>query len=143
MDTATAIANDASEALAHAADQRRRLAEAEAARLLQQVEAAGTHLEAGFRQVAAWGRATCNWSGPEAHRLARLSRAFTRLPQFAEACLAGRVAVSAMHSVAAAASNPRVTRHLAEADGMFTEWACHRDFDDLEMLLHHWLELAD
>ena len=143
MDTATAIANDASEALAHAADQRRRLAEAEAARLLQQVEAAGTHLEAGFRQVAAWGRATCNWSGPEAHRLARLSRAFARLPQFAEACLAGRVAVSAMHSVAAVASNPRVTRHLAEADGMFTEWACHRDFDDLEMLLHHWLELAD
>lgn len=142
LDSAPLLAADA-EALAHAADRTRRLAEAEAARLLQRVETSGAHIEAGFRHVAGWGRAVCNWSGPEAHRLAKLGRAFSRLPQFAEACLAGRVSVAAMHAVAAVASNPRVARHLAEADGMFTEWACTNDFDDLAVLLHHWAELAD
>jgi len=149
MDAAAYIPNPAplvaadAEALAHAADRTRRIAEAEAARLLQHIEASGAHIEAGFRQVAGWGRAVCNWSGPEAHRLAKLGRSFVRLPQFAEACLAGRISVSAMHAVAGVASNPRVAHHLAEADVLFTEWACTTDFDELAVLLHHWAELAD
>lgn len=147
--TATAVPDFGSmqaaevEALARQADVARRIAEATMARFLQQAEAAGVHQEAGFRQVAGWGRGACNWSGPEAHRLAKLGRAFTRLPRFAEACLAGSVTVSAMHAVASVAANPRVAGHLGEADALFTEWACGKEHDDLALLLHHWAELAD
>lgn len=131
------------EALARQLDSARRVAEATMAQFLQRAEAAGVHHEAGFRQVAGWGRGACNWSGAEAHRLAKLGRAFARLPLFAQACLQGAVPVSAMHAVAAVAANPRVAIHLAEADAMFTEWARTRDADDLAVLLHHWAELAD
>lgn len=131
------------EALARQLDSARRVAEATMAQFLQRAEAAGVHHEAGFRQVAGWGRGSCNWSGAEAHRLAKLGRAFTCLPQFAQASLVGSVSISAMHAVAAVAANPRVGQHLAEADALFTDWACNKDFDDLSMLLHHWSELAD
>ncbi|MEY4173364.1 MAG: hypothetical protein RI900_529, partial [Actinomycetota bacterium] len=131
------------ESLLRGADTARRVAEASTAQLLQQAEVAGVHAEAGFRQVAAWARGACNWSGAEAHRLAKLGRAFRHLPRFAHACLRGSVSISAMHAVAAAAANPRVAQHLPDADGMFTEWACSKEFDDLSMLLRHWSELAD
>ena len=126
------------EALARQFDSARRVAEATMAQFLQRAEAAGVHHEAGFRQVAGWGRGACNWSGAEAHRLAKLGRAFARLPLFARACLQGAVPVSAMHAVAAVAANPRVAIHLAEADAMFTEWARARDAGDRERTTHVW-----
>jgi hypothetical protein len=50
-------------------DVHRRVAEAQQALLLQRIDAVGAHVVDGFRQVAGWGRAACNWSGAEADRL--------------------------------------------------------------------------
>lgn len=128
---------------AHLLDVERRIAEARQALLLQRVDAVGAHVEDGFRQVAGWGRAACNWSGAEAARLAKLGRAMQAMPVFAEACLAGRVGVAQMHAVAAAAGNPRVREHLADADELFTRQSTALPFDDLVTFLQHWGELAD
>jgi len=100
-------------------------------------------VEDGFRQVAGWGRAACNWSGAEAARLAKLGRAMQAMPAFAETCLAGRIGVAQMHAVAAVAGNPRVREHLADADELFTRQSMSLPFDDLVTFLQHWSELAD
>jgi hypothetical protein len=128
---------------AHDFDVCRRVAEANQALLLQRVDAVGAHVNDGFRQVAGWGRAACNWSGAEAARLAKLARAMHAMPVFAAACLAGHIGVAQMHAVAAAASNPRVHDHLASADELFTHQATGLPFDDLVTFLQHWVELAD
>jgi hypothetical protein len=124
-------------------DVHRRIAEAQQAVLLQRIDAVGAHAEDGFRQVAGWGRAACNWSGAEAARLSKLGRAMHAMPTFASACLAGHIGVAQMHAVAAAGSNPRVQEYLAEADRLFTQQATSLPYDDLATFLQHWLELAD
>ncbi|MEN9646004.1 MAG: hypothetical protein RL238_2673 [Actinomycetota bacterium] len=129
--------------VAHLLDVERRVAEARQALLLQRVDAVGAQVEDGFRQVAGWGRAACNWSSAEAARLAKLGRAMQAMPGFAEACLAGRIGVAQMHAVAAAAGNPRVREHLADADELFTRQCTSLPFDDLVTFLQHWGELAD
>ena len=129
--------------VAHLLDVDRRIAEAKQALLLQRVDAISAHVEDGFRQVAGWGRAACNWSGAEAARLAKLGRAMQAMPAFAEACLAGRIGVAQMHAVAAVAGNPRVREHLADADELFTRQSTSLPFDDLVTFLQHWSELAD
>ncbi|MBI4933522.1 MAG: DUF222 domain-containing protein [Actinobacteria bacterium] len=129
--------------VAHLLDVDRRVGEARQALLLQRVDAVGAQVEDGFRQVAGWGRAACNWSGAEASRLAKLGRAMQAMPTFAAACLAGHVGVAQMHAVAAVAGNPRVRDHLAAADALFTRQATSLPFDDLVTFLQHWVELAD
>jgi hypothetical protein len=111
--------------------------------MLQRVEASGAfHLD-DHRNVAAWGRATNNWSNAEAARMVKLARAMKALPHFAEACLAGRIGVPQMHAVAAVSANPRVREHLDGADDLFVQSAEGLPFDDLVTFLRHWEELAD
>src|SRR5829696_8986467 len=121
----------------------RRVAEAGMASLLQRVDACGAFGLDGHRRASLWGRATNNWSGAEAARLAKLGRAFVLLPLFAEAALAGRVGIAQMHAVAAVAANPRVREYLGAADESLTRFAQTLGFDDLVTYVQHWEQLAD
>jgi Domain of unknown function (DUF222) len=131
------------ERAAHMLEAQRRQVEAATALLVQRVDAAGAYAADGHRQVAAWGRATNNWSGSEAAVLVKLARAMSTMPRFAQAALAGELGVAQMHAIARVAANPRVREHLAEADELFTTAARDLPFDDLSVLLRHWEELAD
>ncbi len=128
---------------AHALEVVRRKVEAATALMVQGVEDSSAYLADGHRNVAAWGRATNNWSPSEAIRLSKLARAFKRLPTFAEAALTGAIGVDAMHAVAKVASNPRARTHLAEADQLFTDGATELTFEEFSVLLRHWEALAD
>ncbi len=129
--------------VAHLLDVQRRVSEANQALLLWRIDTVSAHVHDGFRQVAGWGRAACNWSGAEAARLVRLGRAMHAMPEFAAACMAGLVGIAQMHAVAAVASNPRVQDHLADADSLFVRQATSLPFDDLVTVLAHWVEFAD
>jgi hypothetical protein len=123
----------------------RRQAEAASALLVQHVDAVSAFVEDGHRNVAAWGRATNHWSHAEASDMVKLAKAFTLLPEFAAAALAGEIGVAQMRVVARVAANPRVKEHVADpvADRMFTDGARELPFDDFVTLLRHWETLAD
>jgi hypothetical protein len=121
----------------------RRRVEAVSALMVQRVDEAKAFVADGHRRVSAWGRATNNWSGPEASVMVKLARAMQVLPRFAEAALAGELGVAQMHAVAKVAANPRVREHLAEADELFLTAARDLPFDDCSVVLRHWEELAD
>lgn len=131
------------ELVAHELEYQRRRSEAASAMFMLRVDTCGAFLADGHRRVAAWGRATNNWSTPESNRMARLARAFEVLPTFARACMDGRIGVAQMHAVAAVAANPRVKDWLVDADELFATNAEELEFDDLAIMLRHWEELAD
>lgn len=131
------------EQTAHVLEITRRRVEAASALLVQRVDQVGAYAADGHRGVAAWGRATNNWSGAEAAGMAKLAKAMRTLPKFAEAALVGELGVAQMHQVAKVASNPRVNEHLADADDLFTTAARDLPFDDCSIVLRHWEELAD
>lgn len=128
---------------AHELEFQRRRFEAASAMFMLRVDTCGAFLADGHRRVAAWGRATNNWSTPESNRMAKLARAFKALPKFAVACMEGRIGVAQMHAVAAVAANPRVKDWLADADELFATSAEELEFDEFAMMLRHWEELAD
>ena len=128
---------------AHELEFGRRRFEAASAMFMLRVDACGAHLADGHRRIAAWGRATNNWSTAESMKMAKLARAFKALPRFARSCLEGRIGVAQMHAVAAVVANPRVKEFLEGADELFTTSAEETEFDDFAMLLRHWEELAD
>lgn len=128
---------------AHELEVLRRRAEAASADLMRRVDEAGAYKADGHRSVAAWGRATNNWSGGEAAAMAKLARAMRLLPRFAELALAGELGVQQMHAVARVVANPRVREHVAGADDLFCNAASELPFDDLMVVLRHWEELAD
>ncbi len=128
---------------AHVLEVVRRQVEAASALMVQRVDDTLGYLADGHKNVAAWGRATNNWSPSETARFTKLARVFKRLPQFAETALSGAISVDAMHAVAKVGSNPRVRDHLAEADELFTNGATELTFEELSVLLRHWEELAD
>ena len=130
--------------VAQAREVRRRQDEAEAALLVQLVDDTGAYLADGHRTVGAWGRATHNWSPPEAARMVKLARVMRWLPEFTASALAGELGVAQMHAIAAIATNPRVREHLDDVtDRLFTNAARDLDFNDLSTLLRHWEQLAD
>jgi hypothetical protein len=121
----------------------RRRVEAANALMVQRVDEGKLYVADGHRRVSAWGRATNNWSGPEASVMVKLAKAMKALPKFAEAALAGEIGVAQMHAVAKVAANPRVREHLADADDLFVASARDLPFDDCAVVLRHWEELAD
>lgn len=131
------------ELVAHELEFQRRRFEAASAMFMLRVDTCGAHLADGHRRIAAWGRATNNWSTPESNRMAKLARAFKLLPTFARSCMDGRIGVAQMHAVAAVVANPRVRDWLADADELFATNAEELEFDDLAIMLRHWEELAD
>ncbi|MFZ4720736.1 MAG: DUF222 domain-containing protein [Ilumatobacteraceae bacterium] len=128
---------------AHELEFHRRRFEAASAMFMLRVDTCGAFLADGHRRIAAWGRATNNWSTAESNRMAKLARAFKALPTFAQACIEGRIGVAQMHAVAAVAANPRVKEWLADADQLFATNAEELEFDELAIMLRHWEELAD
>ena len=128
---------------AHVLEVSRRRVVAASALMVQRVDDSAGYLADGHKNVAAWGRATNNWSPSETSRYTQLARAFKWLPKFAETALTGAIGVDAMHAVAKIAANPRVRQHLAEADELFTTAAAELTFEELSVLLRHWEELAD
>ena len=121
----------------------RRRVEAANALLVQRVDGARLFVPDGHRRVSAWGRATNNWSAPEAAMMVKLAGAMQALPKFAAAALAGEIGVAQMHAVAKVAANPRVKEHLVDADDLFLTAARDLPFDDCAVTLRHWEELAD
>jgi hypothetical protein len=121
---------------------RRQVVAASAMRALR-VDQTSAHLADGHKSLAAWGRATNNWSPTETLQFTKLARAFKWLPHFAEAALTGAIGVDFMHAVAKLASNPRVRQHLADADQRFATAAVELTFEEFSVLLRHWEELAD
>ena len=105
---------------AHELEFGRRRFEAASAMFMLRVDACGAYLADGHRRIAAWGRATNNWSTAESMKMAKLARAFKALPRFAQSCLEGRIGVAQMHAVAAVVANPRVKEFLEGADELFT-----------------------
>ena len=96
---------------------RRKVVAALAMRALR-VDQTSAYLADGHKNLAAWGRATNNWSPTETLQFTKLARAFKWLPQFAETALTGAIGVDFMHAVAKLASNPRVRQHLADGEPM-------------------------
>ena len=121
----------------------RRRVEAVSAMWALRVDNTCAYVADGHKNLAAWGRATNNWSPSETLRFTKLARAFKLLPKFAELALSGAIGVDAMHAIAKIASNPRVRQHLAESDELFAQAAAELTFEELSLLLRHWEELAD
>ncbi|MDP2290811.1 MAG: DUF222 domain-containing protein, partial [Actinomycetota bacterium] len=110
---------------------------------VHQVWLAGAYLADGHRTPKAWGRATCNWSGPEAARLVRLGAMLHRFPTAAGLAAEGRLGVAQMHALASVVANPRVRDHLDASEELLVGQATLLDFDDYVAFLAQWEALAD
>jgi hypothetical protein len=124
-------------------DIQERRQQAALALLAARAEEAGTFFVDGHRTAKAWTQAACNWSGQQAARTVRLGRAFTLMPLFATACLAGEIGISQMHALARVASNPRVRDHLPGSEELLVGQAKLLDHDEFMIMLHRWEQLAD
>jgi hypothetical protein len=128
-------------------DRARRVADAELAWFVAEVEAAGTHRTDGHRTVTAWVRAACNASASQAIFLARLGRALRSYPTFAAQVFAGNIAVGHLQAFARTNANPRVAHLLQhEAPELLPgviDAAVVSTFDDFAVVLARLEALAD
>ena len=120
-------------------DRARRIAEAELAWFVGEVEAAGTHRTDGHRTITAWVRSACNASAVQAIHLARLGRALHAYPSFAAEVFAGNIGVGQLQAFARTNANPRVAQLLQHTapellDGV-VEAAIASPFDDFLVTL--------
>ena len=141
MDDASAPAEI--EKVALQLDLERRRVEAAIATYASRVDQTAAFVPDGHRSVKTWGKASCNWSGAEAARFAKLGHAFQLLPLFAEASRAGEIGVAQGHAVAQVVANPRVREYLAAAEQLLIDNARRLEHDHFVIMLHQWERLAD
>jgi hypothetical protein len=122
--------------------ERRRL-DAELAATLGEMDRRGSFLDDGHRSLAAYLRATCNWSDAEAKRMARLADAAATLPGLVEALHEGRIGAPQAHEIAAAHANRRVRDRLAEFAPMLLDHAERLRYVEFRACVKRFIVLAD
>jgi len=131
------------EALARALDRERRIIEAQIATFVHRVGESGGYLTDRHRTPKAWGKAACNWSGPEAGRFVKAGAMLAKFDSAAVLAAEGGLGVAQLHALAAVVANPRVQEHLADGEELLVGQAGALDFDDYVLWLASWERAAD
>jgi hypothetical protein len=121
----------------------RRQCEAVLAQAVDVVDRSGEFRADGHRSVAAWGRATCNWSVADAARIARNGRAMAAGPAMAAAARAGDIGVAQLDEFGRAVANPRCRDAFAESADLLVHHARTLWYSDFRQSMARWVALAD
>jgi hypothetical protein len=97
----------------------------------------------GHRSMAAYLRASLNWSTTEANRFLGLSRAVDNVAGFGSAWCAGRFGIPQAIAFSKAYGNPRVRGRLPEFAPLLLEHAEQLPYSDFTAALDHFVAQAD
>lgn len=122
--------------------ERRRLV-ARQAMLIAVAEARGAFAADGHRSMAAYLRATCNWSGGDITLMRRLAKLFDDVPAVAEALTAGLIGVAQAAEIGRVRANRRIGHLTATIAPTLLEHAEHLPFPDFKICVDRFISLAD
>ena len=124
-------------------DAANRLAEAELAVVVGEVERRGLDHADGHVSMRGWLRATANWGPDEIRARLRTAALIADAPHVADAMVAGDVGVAQVRELARAAANPRCGHQLVDSLDVLTDQAGRLPFDDFKLCVRRWELLAD
>lgn len=130
-------------AIVQSVERLRRQCEAVLSQAVDVVDRSGEFRADGHRSVAAWGRATCNWSAADSARIARNGRAMAAGPVLAAAARAGDIGVAQLDEFGRAVANPRCRNAFAESADLLVHHARTLWFSDFRQSMARWVALAD
>jgi hypothetical protein len=125
-----------------ALDAERRL-EAEFAMVVGEVDRRRVWSADAHVNVAAWLRATGNWSMVQAQQVVRRARLFVLASETGDALLDGRCGLAQIDEMARAAASPRCGAEIAGVVHTFVGVADKVSFDDFRLVVRRWETLAD
>jgi len=117
--------------------------EAAIAAVMQRCRQSGAFLDDGFRTLASWAAAQCNWPIAEARGRSRLAAALTDLPAMAAGLADGRVGVAQAQEVARLHANLRIRAHVVAAEAELVEEAGAAPFGDFSRTCGRFADLVD
>ncbi len=122
--------------------ERRRLV-ARQAMVIAVGEARQVHAADGHRSMAAYLRATCNWSPGEVAQMRKLARLFDGVPSVAEALTAGVIGVAQAAEIGRVHANRRIGHLTGAIAPVLLEQAEHLPFDEFRICVDRFIALAD